>query len=199
MADFLEAGGIKTGQRNREAGPDFLLELGQHRFDGDDQDPASPAAFDQFGEQDAAFNGFAEADCIGDEEALAGLGERKEGWVELIWENVHGPAVAEVEDVVLRGGGADLGLQHEAGFRIVWAGIADCFGIAGIDDGDFSGFALDGVNETSLLALDQWGQSDDSQDGGPGGRPVDAPDEPLLVTDRDTSTRGVDVLLQAQE
>ena len=126
---------------------------------------------------------------------LAGLGECKEGRVELIGENVHGPAVTEVQDVILRGGGADLRFQYELGFGIVRTGVAARLGIAGINDGDFAGFALDGVNETGLLALYEWGQPGDSQDGCPGRGAVDAPDEPFLVADRDAGTWGVRVLL----
>ena len=49
-------------------------------------------------------------------------------------------------------------------------------------------FALDGVDEPGLLALDQWGQPDDSQNCGSGGGAVDAPDEPFLVADRNASS-----------
>lgn len=71
--------------------------------------------------------------------------------------------MTKVEDAVFRGGGADLGFQHEAGFGIMRAGVADRLSIPRIDDGDFTVFPLDGVNEPGLLALDQWGQPDDSQ------------------------------------
>ena len=39
-------------------------------------------------------------------------------------------------------------------------GVADRLGIPGIDDGDFTVFTLDGVNEPGFLAFDQWGQPD---------------------------------------
>jgi hypothetical protein len=67
----------------------------------------------------------------------------------------------------------------------VRAGVSDCLGISGIDDGDIAGFPLDGVDEAGFLALDQWGQPDNSQNRGPGGGAVDAPDEPFLVANRD--------------
>jgi hypothetical protein len=159
------------------------LELGEHGLDRNDQNAPTTAAFDELGEKNAAFDGFSESDGIGDEESLAGLGKSEESWVELIGEHVHGSAVAEVENAVLWDGGADLGFQHKAGLRIMRTGVADRFGIPGIHDGDFTIFPLDGVNESGLLAFDQSGQPDDSQNCGPGGGPVDASDQPFLVAD----------------
>lgn len=182
-ADLLEAGGIKAGERDGEAGPDFLLKLGEHGFDRNHQDAPAPTAFDEFGEKDSALDGFSEPDGVRNEEALPGLGEGKERGVELVGEHVHGSPVTEVEDAVLRGGGADVGFQHEAGFGIVRTGVPDGLGISGIDDGDFTGFALNGVNKLGFLAFDQGGQPDDSQNCGPGGGAVDPPDKPFLVAD----------------
>jgi hypothetical protein len=190
-AHFLEAGGIKAGERDGEAGPDFLLKLGQHGLDGDDQDAAAPAAFAQLGEQDPAFDGFPETDSIGDEEALAGLGEGEQRRVELIGQHVHGPAVAEVDGPGFRGGRPQVGFEDQAGLRVAGAGIPDRPGMFGIDDGDFAVVAFDRVDEPCLLAFDQRGEPDDPQNGGPGGCAVDAADQPFLIADGDSAAGGV--------
>jgi hypothetical protein len=73
------------------------LKLGEHGLNGDNQDAPATAAFDEFGEKDAAFYRFPETNGVRDEEALAGLGEGEERWVELVGEHVHGSPVAKVE------------------------------------------------------------------------------------------------------
>ena len=189
-ADALEAGGVKPGERDGEAGPDFLLELGEHRLDRDDEDAPAAAALDHLGEEDATLDGFPEADGVGDEESLAGLGQCQQRRIKLVGQDVHGSAVAEVEGRSFRCGGADLRLQDKAGLGVILADIGDGLGVPRIDDGDLAGIALDGVDKTGFPSLDQRRQADDSQDGSARGCAIDPADQPFFATDRDSGAGG---------
>lgn len=104
----LEAEAIEAGEREGEAGPKFLLELGEHGFHRYDEDAASPSSLDELREEDAAFDCFPEADGIGNENALAGLRKRQSGGLQLEGEDVHGSFVAQVERSGFRGGRTEM-------------------------------------------------------------------------------------------
>ena len=70
--DALDADRVQPDQRDREPGPQLVLELLQHLLRGDDQDALAPAAADQLGQDEADLQGLAEADDVGDEDARAG-------------------------------------------------------------------------------------------------------------------------------
>ena len=75
-ANPLQADRVQANQRNREARPKLLLELGHHALGRDHQDALAFAAFDQFAEQDADLNRLAEANGVGDENSLPRLLQR---------------------------------------------------------------------------------------------------------------------------
>lgn len=83
-ADTLKAGRIEPCERDGEAIPHLFLKLGEHTFDGDNHNALGAATSDQFSEQDSCFEGFSEADSVGDEDALAGLFEGFEGGFKLV-------------------------------------------------------------------------------------------------------------------
>ena len=89
-ADTLQRGGVESGERDGEAGPKFLLKLGEHGLDGEHENTPPFAAPDQFGEEDARFDGFTEADGVGDENALPGLLEGERCGVELVGDDIEG-------------------------------------------------------------------------------------------------------------
>ncbi len=128
-------------QGDGESGPPFFLELGEHAFLGDDEDAFAAASLDEFGGEDAGFEGFTEAYGIGDEDAGAGLGEALEGGVELVGDEIHDGAVAEMNGLVVGDGAAELAFEIEEGGIEVGGGIEDEFGFGRVEDGDI-GFEL---------------------------------------------------------
>jgi hypothetical protein len=73
--DALISHRVETDERNREARPELLLELGHHALGRDDEDAFALASGDELTEQDADLDGLAEADGVGLEDPLAGLFE----------------------------------------------------------------------------------------------------------------------------
>ena len=64
---------VQPREGNREAVPEFLLELGQHTAHRQHEDPAAPAPGDEFAYQDACLQGLAEADSVGNQDPLPWL------------------------------------------------------------------------------------------------------------------------------
>ncbi len=75
IAHPLQAHRIQPDQRNGEAAPEFLLELGEHALERDDQNPLAAPALDQLRGQNAGLQRLAKAHGVGDEDALAGLAQ----------------------------------------------------------------------------------------------------------------------------
>ena len=112
VAHPLQAGGVEPGERDGEAVPQLLLELGHHALEGEHQDALAAAAAHQLGDQDAGFQGLAQAHGVGDQDALAILLQRLQGRVELVGHRVHGGLVAQVDAGIRRGDLAPLGLDE---------------------------------------------------------------------------------------
>ena len=68
LLDPLDADGVEPHERDREAGPQLLLELLQHLLRGDDQDPLAPAAADQLGQDQPDLQRLAQADHVGEQD-----------------------------------------------------------------------------------------------------------------------------------
>ena len=68
VANSLNAIAIKSGEGYREPGPELLLELGQRRIVGDDQDSAGATAKDEFRCDEAGFERLAETHIVTDQE-----------------------------------------------------------------------------------------------------------------------------------
>ena len=67
VADTLQANRVEPGERDGKALPHFALKLRQHRFHREHQNALATVATDQFGDQYAGANGFAQADRIGNQ------------------------------------------------------------------------------------------------------------------------------------
>ena len=98
-ADTLQPDGVEADERNGESRPEFLLELGHHALGGDHEDSLALAAVDQFAEQDAHLDGFAEANGVGHQNTLARLFEGQQRRIELVGQVVDGGAVADPQVV----------------------------------------------------------------------------------------------------
>ena len=98
----LQADRIEAHQGNRKAHPDLLLKLGQHGADGHHQNALPAAALDQLAEQDAHFDGLAEPDAVGDQDARAQGLQRPMGGRHLVRGVVDRALVAQVNVVVGR-------------------------------------------------------------------------------------------------
>ena len=66
VADALKPERIETDERDREAGPELLLELRQHALLRNHQDATSAAALDELGRKDAGLECLTQADRVGD-------------------------------------------------------------------------------------------------------------------------------------
>jgi hypothetical protein len=120
---------------------------------------------------------------------LAGLGEGEARRFELEVHHVHGALVADAHVGRFRGGGAEVGFEHEAGFPVVGAGIGHGPGVAGIDDFDSRVGFLDFADEARFASLDERREPDDSEDLGSGGGAVDSPHQPFLPPHRNAGAR----------
>ena len=60
------------------------MELRHHTLGRDDQDALALAAVDELAEQDADLDGLPESDGVGNEDALPGLLESKQGRLQLV-------------------------------------------------------------------------------------------------------------------
>jgi len=186
-ADALEADGIEADERDREAGPPFLLELGEHAFLGDDEDAFASAALDEFGGEDAGFEGFAKADGIGDEDAGARLGEALEGRIELVGDEVHDGAVAQADELIVGDGAAEVAFEVEESGVEVGGGVGDEFSGGRVEDGDC---AFEGGEEEGGVATDKVGNAVTGEEVAAIGGGVDTADEPFFVTDFNAGSGG---------
>jgi hypothetical protein len=91
----LDAPGVEADQRDREAGPQLLLELLEHRAQGDHEDPLATSAADQLGEENADLDRLAEADAVGDQDPRPRLGQGLGRGHELVAGWLHRAAVAD--------------------------------------------------------------------------------------------------------
>ena len=69
--DPLDADRVQPDQRDREPGPQLLLELLEDLLRGDDQDPVAAAAADQLGEDQPDLQRLAQPDHVGEQDARA--------------------------------------------------------------------------------------------------------------------------------
>ena len=71
-----DRGAVEPGKRDRELGPEFLLELGQHGPSRDHQDPVGPPTEGQFRSDQARLQGLPEASVVRDQEPNPVLRQR---------------------------------------------------------------------------------------------------------------------------
>ena len=113
----LDADGVEPRERDGEAVPELLLELGEHALHREHQDAPGAPPGNQLAHQDAGLQGLAETDRIRDQDALSGPGEGLTGRIELIGHEVHGGLVADVDVAVVGDGGAKLALHVQEAVR----------------------------------------------------------------------------------
>src|SRR5262249_24758646 len=131
--DALKADGVEAHERNGEARPQLLLELGQHAPHRCDEDAPPAPPQDELGEEDAGLKGFAEADGVRDEDARPRLLEGKPRWLEL---ELHEVERGEAAEVGLGRSGREapeLALQVESGAPVPGGGIDDEPGLARVE------------------------------------------------------------------
>ena len=112
--DALDADRVQPRERDREAVPELLLELGQHALERQHQNPAAPSARNQFADQDAGLERLPQPDGVCDQDALAGLAQRLAGRFQLVVHRVHGAEVAHVDARVAGDGLAQQALHVQA-------------------------------------------------------------------------------------
>lgn len=135
VAHPSQADRIQSHQRDGEAAPPLLLELGEHGLLRDDQDALAPAALNQFGGEHARFERLAEADRIGNQDARARLTKGLQRRVELVRNEVHHPAVAEVHLVVIGDVAPAQALQVQDAGVVGGRVVGDELGFLGVEDG----------------------------------------------------------------
>ena len=182
-ADALDADGVEAGERDREAVPELLLELGQHALDGEDEDPPAPAAGDQLADQHSRFEGLAEPHRVGDEDALARLAKRLAGGLQLVANGIHGGGVADVEPFVARRGLPQVAFHEEQAVGEAGRAVADQGRFRGVQHLDLR---LQLGEEDGLPFADEFGHADAEELLAAGRRGVHAADHPLGVPDEDT-------------
>ena len=105
--DLLDLGAVQLDERDREARPEFLLELGQHRLGRDDEDALGPAPQDEFRGEQARLQGLAEADVVAEENSHPRRPQRQPNGIELEVQVVDGRLSGD-----LRGGSGRRGLAE---------------------------------------------------------------------------------------
>ena len=156
-ADALDADGVEAGERDREAVPELLLELGQHALDGEDEDAPAPAAGDQLADQDPRFEGLAEPHRIGDQDALARLAECLAGGLQLVGDGVHGGRVADVDAFVARRGLPQVAFHEEQAVGEAGRAVGDQRGLRGVQHLDSR---FERGEEDRLPLPDEFGHAD---------------------------------------
>ena len=136
VADPLQSNRIQPHERNREPAPEFLLELSQHALLRDHQNALPAPTLNQLGGENAGLQRFAQADRVGDQDALPRLPERLQSGIELIGHQIHHPAVAEMNLFVVGCAAAQLRLQIEKRAVEVGASIRHQFGLRRIQNDD---------------------------------------------------------------
>ena len=119
------------------------------------------AAPDEFAQQDADFDGFAETDRVRHEDALARLVEGLESWIELVRQVIYGCAVADPQVRVRWRRLAQQAFQVKLGFAELRRVIGDQLGLGRIEDLD--PFAFDLCEESGFFVTDDFGDAGDQQ------------------------------------
>ena len=101
IAHPRQAHRVQPHERDRKPTPPLLLELGEHRLLCDDEDALAAAPLNQLGGQHAGFQRLAQAHSVRDQDARARLAQRLQRGIELIGHEVHYPAVAEMDLLVV--------------------------------------------------------------------------------------------------
>ena len=184
-AHALQPGGIQADERDGEACPQFLLELRHHGFDREHQDAPTATAPDHLGEQDAALNGFAEADGVGDEDALTRLLKRKAGGIELIGQQVHRTAMAKGQPLVRRNALAQERFEEQPGVAVIRGRVVNRRGGFRVNQLDRLIEFLNAINERGFAIAHERGQARDGEQMRAGRREVNPANEPLLVAGDD--------------
>ena len=186
-ADALDADGVEARERDREAVPELLLELGQHALDGEDEDAPAPAPGDQLADQDPRFEGLAEAHCVCDQDALPRLAERLARRLQLVGDEVHGGGVADVDPFVTRRGLPEVAFHEEQAVGEAGGAVGDQRGLRGVEDLDLP---FQSGQEDRLAFADEFGHADAEELLAAGGGGVHAADHPLRVADDDPGAGG---------
>ena len=184
----LNADRIQAGEGNREAVPEFLLELGQHALHREHENALAAPPSDELAHQDPGFQGLAKADCIGDQDALAGPRKREARRVELIGNEIHGGRVPNVNVRVVRHGLTKLALHVEDAVGELGGLVGNELRLRRVEhlDGGLQGGEKEGLAPPYELG------DPIAHDLISAGRVVHAPDNPLRIAHDDARTGGRD-------
>ena len=149
----------------------------------------SPAAGDQFADEDARFKGLTQTDRVGDEDALPWLLQCLPSRVELIGHQVHRRAVAHVNPVVARRRLAKLALHVQTAVREPWGPVGHQPRRSRIQH---LHLRLQGREKHGLLLPNQLGDAVADELVAPVRGPVDPPHHPLGIPDHDPRAGGQD-------
>jgi len=129
LADPLDADRIEPHQRDPEARPEFLLELHQHALGGHHQRPLAAPSADHLAAEDAAFQRFAQADRIGDQQPLAWHRQGLRSWQQLVWQRIHRGPVAHHQRGISGHATAQVGLKKQQAGAVLGRGVAHQGGV----------------------------------------------------------------------
>ena len=160
-ADAVDADGIEAHQRDGEARPHFLLELGHHALHRDDQNALAAATLNEFAQQDADFDCLAKTGRIRHENTLPRLVEGLKSWVELERQVIYCCPVADPQVRIRWWRLAQEAFQVKLGLSELRRVIGDQRGLGRIEDLD--PFALDLCEEPRFLVPDDFGDAGDQQ------------------------------------
>ena len=193
--EALQAVAVKARQGNREAVPEFLLKLLEHRFDGKDENALPATACDQFGNENPRFERFPNTDRVCDEDAGARGGERFDGGLQLVGKNVHRGFLRDVHLGIRRGRASQERLDEELRLHEALRRIRNEVRFLGAKDRDAI-LVLD--EECALLSAHDVRNPRAGEFHEPFGAlplgALDALDEPLCVSDDDAHPGGEFVL-----
>lgn len=186
LADPLETLAVETHERDGETGPQLVLELFEDVAWGDDEDLVAPTTADELAEDETHFEGFAETDCVGDEQAGTQTGERLVCSAALILECFEELTIGDGEVGIGRGdrGLADDRLEEQAT-------AAEVRRVVGDECGVFWPERLDVVElgEERALGVSHQRRHTDAAHHETVGRGVKhLADQPLLIADLDLGT-----------
>ena len=142
IAHSVDARRVEAHQRNREPGPQLLLELRHHALDGDREDALAAAALDELAQQHAGFDRLAETCGVRHQDPLARLVERHNRRIELIRQVVYRRAVRDVQIGVSWRRLTQQAFEIQAGVAVLRRRVGDEHGVRRIERSNVFAFDL---------------------------------------------------------
>ena len=190
-ADAVHPDTVETDERNGKAIPYLFLELRQDALQRTDQNTAATAPANHLAEEDAHFDGLAQANTIGNEQARTGQVESLQRGLQLIVGEVEGSFLSDADlwgTIVVV---ADVRFDQQSGGTTERALVGHKNSIAGRHHGDI------GVNsciKNIMFITDEFAQANDIQNMRLVRILLNTNDAELLSTHRNTLT-GCKILL----